>query len=267
MPIIDFLTLPFFQRALIGGVLVSVLASLVGIFVVLKKSSFFGDTVAHGSLTGVALGLFLHINPLITAIGFALLLAFMLPALEKKSKLPVDNLLGFLLPFSIGIAVILLSLLPGYQPELMSYLFGSVLSISWADIAIICVIGGSVLSLLLLKKDTLLFLSFDEDYARLRGIRTDFYSLLLHIFIALTIVMSLKLVGIVLINALLIIPAMIARMYVKSVKDMFWITPMISVTCTVFGLLLSAALNVPSGPTIAVFTGSIFLVSMVLKKS
>ena len=260
------LSFPFFQRAIIAGLIVSALSGVLGIFVVLRKGSFFGDTIAHSSLAGVAIGLLLGIHPLITAAIFASLLAISLPILERKSRLPTDNVLGFLLPFSIGIAVILLSLMPGYQPELVSYLFGSILSIDWQTIGLISIFGLVAVSILVRFRKILLAVVFDETYARMQGIPTLAIQTLLNVILAITIILSIKVVGIVLVNALLIIPALIARSHAKAFWQLFVLTPLIGVSCTLIGLVVSVFFNIPTGPTIAVISGCIFLANTVVVK-
>lgn len=260
------LTLPFMQRALLGGVLVAILASLVGILVVLRRASFFGDSVAHASLAGVALGLLLGLNPLLTAAGFAVLIAFLLPILQQKSRLPLDSLLGFILPFSMGLGMMILSRLPGYQPELVSFLFGSILAIGWEGLGLIVILSLVTLGTILILKEQLIFASFDQEYARITGLPVRALDIIYSILVALTIVASLRLVGIVLVNALLVVPAATARLYAKSLKQMFILTPILSVMSVLVGLFLAYLLNFPVGPTIAVVAGSALLVSIVISK-
>jgi zinc transport system permease protein len=267
MGIIELLSYPFFQRAIIGGLIVALVSGLLGIFVVLRKSSFFGDSIAHSSLTGVAVGLLLHIDPLITAAIVGVLTAVSLPWLEKKTKLPIDNLLGFLLPFSLGLAVIVLSFLPGYQPELLSFLFGSILSVSWSGILLMVVLSAIVLVTLLSWWPKFVAVTFDEDYARIRGMNTLFISTVLNIMLALTVVAGIKLVGIVLVNALLIIPVLVARVFARSLTQMVFLAPVISVACVIIGLGISVTMNLPTGPAIAVFAGLLFIISFFFQKN
>lgn len=260
-------TLPFMQRALIGGLLVALLTSWMGILVVLKRSSFFGDAIAHASLTGVALGLLLGLNPIVVAVIYAVFVSFLLPILQRRSNLPLDSLLGFILPFSMAIGVILLSILPGYQPELISFLFGSVLSISWTDIFAIGAFSIAALLTMAFLKKALIFTAFDEEYAKVSGINTARINSIYHILLAITIVAGVKLVGIVLVNALLVIPASIARIFANSLNQMLIFTPIIAIVTTITGVLLSYFLNIPTGPTIAAVSGILFLTSLGLKKS
>jgi len=264
---IDLFTLPFIQRAVLGGVVISLIASLIGILVVLKRSSFFGDTIAHASLAGVALGLLLSINPTLTAAAIVILIAIALPWLEKRSLLPLDNLLGFILPFSMAVGVLVLATLPGYQPELISFLFGNILTISWTELTVVGVIALITLTTFVLLKDQLSLTIFDANQAKISGINTERMNTLYSVLLALTIVVSIKLVGIVLVNALLVIPATTVRIHARSLKQMFVWTPIIALLATVTGLFLSFMVNLPSGPAITVVAGNFLIISILLKKT
>jgi len=266
MSIVEVLALPFFQRAIIGGIVVAIISGLMGVFMVLKKSTFFGETIAHASLTGVAIGLLLGFEPLLGAILFAVFLSLSLPWLEKNTNLSMDNLLGFTLSISVGLAVVLLSFLPGYQPELMSYLFGSILSVTWSGIGLISVFGVVIIGVVLRYHTLLSAVVFDQEYARLRGINTWVVNALLSTLFAITIVLCSRLVGVILVNALLILPTLIARSYARSLRELFLLVPPIAVGCVMLGLITSVVINIPTGPTIAVLTGTIFLFSTLIRR-
>lgn len=254
------------QRAFLGGIIIALLLSYFGIFAMLRKSSFFGDAIAHSSLTGVALGILLGLDPLIMAMLYAVFVAFILPALRKRSDLHTDSLLGIILPVSMAFGVILLAITPGYQPDLMSFLFGSILGIGWTEILVTTVISLILLVGARMYHKKLLNISFDPEYSRLLGIRVNTLDMIFHVGLAISIVLGIQLVGIVLVNALLIIPAATARLFARSLKDMFVYAPIVSVLSTIGGLAASYFLNLPSGPTIAVTSGLVFLGSLVYKK-
>ena len=136
----DVLAYAFMQRALVAGLLVSVMTSLLGVLVVLRRSAFFGDAIAHASLAGVALGVLTGWHPLLTAAGVSVGISMLLHAVERRTRLALDTVLGFVLPFFMAIGVLLLSLKPGYQPELMSFLFGSILTVSSDNLLLIAAI-------------------------------------------------------------------------------------------------------------------------------
>lgn len=256
------LQLPFVQRAIIGGGLVAITASLMGVLVVLRKSAFYGDAVAHASLTGVAIGLLLGWQPLVTAAGYAVLISVALPWLHHKSRLPIDSLLGFILPVSMAAGVLLLAINPGFQPDLISFLFGSILSVGQADIWMLLALTSLILGLFTFFRRQLLFSSFDPTYAKISGVSVHRIQLLYQVLLALTIVASIQVVGIVLVNALLIIPASITRLFARSLSQMLWLTPAVAVGVTGLGILLSLVLDLPTGPSIALVAGAVLIAAM-----
>lgn len=264
--ITELLTFPFIHRALVGGVLVAILTSLMGVLVVLRRASFFGDAIAHSSLMGVALGLLIGLDPILVAAIYAVIVSFGLPYLKKHSNLPTDSLLGFILPFSMGMGVIILALIPGYQPELISFLFGSILAIGWINILLISVLVLIALVTMLVLRKKMVFASFDNEYAKVSGIHVERIDALYSVLLAITIVAGIRLVGIVLVNALLVIPASTVRLFSRSLSQMFIFTPIISIISTLSGIFLSFALDIPTGPAIAVVSGLLFLMAVVVRK-
>ena len=263
---IEYLSLPFVQRAVLAGLIFALLAGMIGVFMTMRRAAFFGDAVAHSSLAGIAIGLLVGLNPLVTAFVYALAIAWLLPEIRKKTSFSFDNLLGIILPVSLGLGVILFNLLPGFQPQLLSYLFGSMLLISWNDVIFFIVLLIVVKFVMKFIRDRLVLVSLDPDYARLIGIPITRYELIYHFLLALTIISGVRLIGIVLMNALLIIPASIARLYSKSLTTYFWLTPLIGLVCVLLGIIVSLSLNVPTGATIAVTAGVLFAISLVIKK-
>lgn len=264
--LVELLSLAFVQRSIITGVLVAVLSSLLGVLVVLKRASFFGDALGHASLTGVALGLWWGLPPVAAAGAYAVMVALFLPYLAKKSGLPLDSLLGFVLPFSVGLGVIIISKLPGYQPELVSFLFGSVLAVTWQGIAGLVVLTLMVMGVLLKWRRELVFVMMDEDYAKISRLKVNRMYLLYYVLLAVTIVAGIRLVGVVLLNSLLVIPASTARMIARSLTQMYLITPVVSVAVTLMGIGGALVLDIPTGPAIAVASGLVFLTVTVVRQ-
>jgi zinc transport system permease protein len=268
MPSLDLLELiqqPFAQRVLLGGLLVALATGVMGFFVSLKRAHFFGDAIAHSSLAGIALGVLLDLNPLLIALIYALLIASILPWLQKVTELDLNNLLGIVLPFSMGLGVILFALDPGYQPELVSFLFGSIVWISWTDIVLLGLLLIILLGFLWRLWPKLTLLSIDPEYSRLLGIRGVWLNLIYNFLLALVIIAGVRLVGIVLVNALLIVPMSVAKLQSGSLKEMFWLGCLVSVFSVILGLLGSFWLNLPSGATIALVSGLVFGLAVLMR--
>jgi zinc transport system permease protein len=257
---------PFMVRAMIAGILLASVTSVVGVFAVLRRSSFLGDALSHSALFGVAIGILLGIHPVFTASLVVISVALSLPSFTKKSGIPIDNIFGFLLPFSMALGVIVLAFVPGYQPDLMSFLFGSILSVSWMDIGIAGLFAIFVFVVLARYFRRLLSVSFDPSYATLTGISVSRMDIVYHVLLAMSVIIGLRLVGTILINALLIIPASTVRMYARSVKDMFIWTPILAVCSMVIGIIVSALFNVPTGPSIVFVSGAVFLFAVGAKR-
>lgn len=256
---LEVLAYPFMQRALLAGLLVGVMTSLLGVLVVLRRSAFFGDAIAHAALSGVALGVLLGWPPLLGALAVGVGIALALHAVERRSQLAVDTVLGFVLPFFLALGVLILSLSPGYQPELVSFLFGSILTVSPESLWLISGITLVVLLFLLRFWHHLVFVTFDEEAAQLAGIRVGLVLTGYYVLLALAIIASLRTVGTVLVTALLVIPAATAKLLAHSLRHMVLFTPVLGSVSVVGGMVLSYYLDLPSGPAIVVFAGLVFL--------
>ncbi len=262
----DVFAYPFMQRALFAGLLVGGLTSLLGVLVVLRRSAFFGDAIAHASLAGVALGVLTGWPPLLPAAGVGVGLAMSLHVAERRTRLALDTVLGFILPFFMALGVLLLSLKPGYQPELISFLFGSILTVSHQNLLVIALIAVVVLGFFLRFRHQVIFAAFDEEAARLAGVPVALMLTGYHVLLALVIIASIRTVGVVLANARLIIPAATAKLMARSLAHMFMLTPLLGMASVIGGMVLSYYLDLPSGPTIVVLAGLVFLgVTLVTK--
>jgi zinc transport system permease protein len=255
------------QRALAAGLLVGLVASVLGVFVILRRSAFFGDAVAHASLAGVAVGVVTGLPPLLLAAAVAVGIGLSLHRLERVGRLSLDTILGFVLPFFMAIGVLVLSLSPGFQPELLSYLFGSILTVSWQALAAIAVVAGVVAVVLSRLGRRLVFATFDPEGAHVAGIDVGRLLTAHHVLLALTVIASISLVGIVLVNALLVIPAATAKLLARSLRQLFVLAPILGTLGVLAGLVLSSSLDLPSGPTIVVVSGLGFLAAWLWQAS
>jgi zinc transport system permease protein len=255
----DLLREPFLQRALLAGLFVGVTASAIGVYVVVRRAAFFGDALSHASLAGVAVGVLAGLPPLLTAGVVAVGIALGLRRLERGERLALDTILGFVLPFFLAVGIVLMSFTPGYQPELIAFLFGSILGVSWGNVIAIGGISVVVAALLIGFRRKLLFAAFDPDGARVQGIAVDRVYTLAYALLALVVIASLRVVGIVLVNALLVVPAATAKLVSGSMQRMLWLAPVFGTVAVLAGLAVSYAVDIPSGPAIVLVTGILFL--------
>lgn len=252
---IDALGYPFVQRAVVAGLLVGLVASLLGVFVILRRSAFFGDAIAHASLAGVAIGVVSGLPPLLLAGAVAVGIGLALHRVERGGRLSLDTILGFVLPFFMAIGVLVLSLSPGFQPELLSYLFGSILTVGWPGLATIGLVAGAAGLVLARRGRALVFAAFDPDGAHAAGIDVGRVLTAHHVLLALAVIASISLVGVVLVNALLVIPAATAKLLARSLAELFMLAPILGAAAVLAGLTLSYALDLPPGPSIVVVSG------------
>jgi zinc transport system permease protein len=252
----------FLLRALVAGIISGFLCAFIGIFVILRKMAFFSHAIAHVSLTGVAIGLLTNVNPLAGALGFAVVVGMLIPPLIEKSRLAVDTIIGILLPSSMAIGVILLGFVKGYKPDLLSYLFGDILAVSSKDLYII--LGLAIFSIVLMYFifDETSIISFDEDWAKASGINVKNLNYIFMLLLSLIIVISIKIVGIILVSALVIIPGAAAINIAKNLRQTFIYSTLIGVLGSLIGIIASYFLNIPTGPSIVLTISIIFILTL-----
>lgn len=256
----------FMWRALLGGVCIAALLGFIGSFVAVRKMSFLGDGIAHASLAGIALALLLGWSPLPVAVAFAILVATGIFLLEKRARLSSDMAISIMFTSGMALGVVLMSFHRGYQPELMSYLFGNILAVSSTDVTQIVFGSAAIMGLLLLFYRPMMFVTFDPEGAYLSGLRTEAYELFLYVASAVAIILSIKLVGVVLVSALLITPTAIVLLFAPSFKALSLFSALIAVIIVLSGLTLAYYLDLPAGATI-VLTGSFsFLIAYLFQK-
>ncbi|MBT9432995.1 zinc ABC transporter permease subunit ZnuB [Candidatus Sodalis endolongispinus] len=245
-----------------AGVLLSLAAGPLGAFVVWRKMSYFGDTLANASLLGVAFGLLLNINPFYAVI--AVTLALGLVWLERFPQLAVDTLLGILAHGSLSLGLVVVSLMQGVRVDLMAYLFGDLLAVTPQDIALVAVVGAVVLTLILWQWRALLSVTISPELAHVDVIRLPRIKLLLMLVTALTIGLAMKFVGALIITSLLIIPAA-ARRCARSPEQMAVFATLAGALAVTGGLAFSALYDTPAGPSVVLCASVLFLFSLMLK--
>jgi len=256
----------FMQRAFLAGILIAVLASISGTFIVLKRYSMMSETLAHSALVGVAVGLVAGYNPLWMAVIVAISSAWLIEYLRTSFSLYSDSILAILLSGSLAIAVIIVSIGGAFNNSLFSYLFGSILSVSDEDVYTIVVFGSIALALLLGFSKELYFIAYDEEVAKVSGIKVRMLNFLLVTVTAIIIALSIRVVGSLLIGALMVIPTVAALQY----KVGFLQTVLLSLVFAIFsvsvGMVLSFYFSLPSGATIVLCVLFIFIISLLANK-
>ncbi len=261
---IEALQFDFMRNALIAGVLVSLACGVVGTVVVINRSVFVSGGIAHAAYGGIGLGYFLNFNPVVGAIIFSLGSALAMGIVQRRSNQRTDTIIGVIWAIGMAIGIILVDLTSGYKADLMSYLFGSILAVPTRDLWIMLALDGIILVLVTLFYKELLAISFDEMFATVVDVPVNAIYLTLMCLIALTVVMMMRVVGLIMVIALLTMPAAISNQYVNNMKKMMVLASVLGVVFTTTGLWLSYVLNLTSGATIILVAGVAYLLSMVV---
>lgn len=253
--------LEIMRNPIIAGLLASVACGIIGVYVVVKKIVFISGGISHASFGGIGLGYFFGINPVLGALFFSLASALSMGIVTRRTKLPEDTAIGIMWAMGVAIGILFIFLTPGYAPDLMSYLFGDILFVSSADISLMLILDAIIILVVFLLYKEFLALCFDEEFSTTLGIPTERLYLGLLCLIALTVVILIRVVGIVMVIALLTIPAATARLFTHNLKTMMALAVLASIVFTLCGLWLSYVLNWPSGATIILVSGVLFLIS------
>jgi zinc transport system permease protein len=253
---------PFFVRALLAGFGLGLLAAPLGCLVVWRRMSYFGSTVAHAGLLGVALGLFLRIDLTVGVVIVSLLIGGILVVMERQRLLPVDSLLGILSHAALAAGLVAAAKLSGQRLDLMGYLFGDIFAITSRDLAWIFIGGAAVLALVASRWRTLVAIAVHEELAAAEGMDTRRAEAVLVLILAFTIAVAMKIVGVLLIIAILIMPAAAARPFARTPEAMVAIAALIGSGGAVTGLLLSSAYDIAGGPSIVLALSAIAAASL-----
>ena len=265
--ILEALSYAFMQKALIAGVAVGILCSFMGTFLVLRRYSLFGDGIAHVAFGGISVGLFFGVFPLWTAFIVSILGGLGLQKLRQSTKISGDAAVAVVLSSGFAVGVILVSASGGFSVDLFSFLFGSILLISDEDVIMILAISTGVIATLILLQKQFLHLTFNEEQAKLGGLQTTLLNYAFVILAAITVVTSFRLVGMLLISALVVIPNITAMMYGKGFKKTVGISLGISVFSVISGILVSYFFNVAASGTIVIIAVGILVGTLVLKST
>ncbi len=263
---LDIFQYSFIVRGLEAGILIALIAPIIGIFLVLRRYSLIADTLSHVSLAGVAVGLLLGINPIVTAILASGLSSIAIEKLRNNKKMYGETALALFLSGSLALAVVLISLAHGFNVDLFSYLFGSILTVKQTDVLIIFTLGIIILILLFAFYKEMVYISFDEEAAQVSGIPTRLMNNLFILIAAITVALAIPIVGVLLISALTVIPAITALQFKQSFKKTILITEAVSLLSVISGIFASFYLNLSPGGTIVLIMLLIFIVSLLITR-
>lgn len=262
----ELLQFEFMRNAIIVGILISVICGIIGALVVVNRLVFLSGAIAHAAYGGIGIAFFIGLPYLPCTLGFSLLAAFVMADITLKSRHRADTIIGVMWAAGMAMGVILLDLTPGYTVDLMSYLFGSILTVPPSDIWMILALSAFILVSVWRFYPDLLALSYDEEFARLRGVPVKPLYFLMIGMIALSVVMTIQVVGLILVIALLTIPPYIAEKYSTSLKMMMVLSAVLSLSFTLIGLWISYVLNLTSGATIIMVAVAGFCLSFALER-
>ena len=262
---LEILGYSFIQKGLIAGMAIAVICSLMGMFLVLRRYSLFGDALSHMAFGGISLGLFTGIYPLWTAFVVSVLGAVGITKLRKSTKISGDAAIAVLLVSGLGIGVLLISATGGFKVDLFSFLFGSILLISIEDMLFILGISSGVVVTIVVLRKQLLHLTFDEEQAKVSGINTDKLNYIFVILASVTVITSMRLVGILLISALIVLPNITAIMFGKGFKKTVMFSISMSVISVVSGIILSYYLDLAPSGTIVMISVAMLVGTLLLK--
>jgi zinc transport system permease protein len=263
---IEILQYGFMQNALISGVLIGIISSLLGVFLVLRRYALLGDGLAHLSFGGVAAGLIIGIKPLIGALIFSVLGSLGILKLVEKAKIHGDSAIGILSQTSLGLGIFAISITQGVNVDVMSYLFGSILAVTRTETIIAIILTIVTITFIVTNYKKLLAITFDEESARITGINTKTLNIMLMMLTAIVIALSMRITGLLLISALIIIPAVTSTLISRSFKQTLILSALISALSVIIGIFASYYLDSATSGTIILTTFIIFAGTLLIKK-
>lgn len=256
----------FFQYALIGGGVAALACALVGLFVILRRESMIGDGVAHISFGGIAIGLYLGVSPILSALVVSIIGVLAISWMRRKGLADSDSAIAVILAVGFSTGLIIISLAGGFNVELFSFLFGSILTINTQDLVLVSVLGLISLAVVGVFYKELLSITFDEDASRLMGVPVRALDTVFNVLVAVTIVLSIKVVGMILVTALLVLPGLTALQLDRSFKVTAALSIIFGVSSVIVGVFLSAVFDVATSGVIVFTLAALFAIVSVYKR-
>lgn len=262
----NILAYDFMQRAFVAGIITAVLASAMGVFVVLRRMSLIGDSLSHAALSGVAVGMLFGFYPFYGALIFSALAAFLIEIIRKAFDKYAEVALAVVMSGGMGLAVVLISIGKSFNADLLSYLFGSLVAVTTADVWLISGVGLIIIVSLIFLSKELFAITFDEESARVSGIQVNTINTYFTLMTAMAVALAVRIVGTLLVSALMVIPAAVSLQLAKSFKSTFGIAIGVSVFSVISGLYVSFIFDLAPGGTIVLIASSILLLVIGAKR-
>lgn len=255
----------FMQYALLAGFLSGIATGITGTFVVVKKVSYLGGGIAHAVMGGLGIAYFLGINPMYGALAFAIFAAVLISVVKMRFRQNEDTVISALWSLGMAIGIIFAYITPGYNVNLLSFLFGNILLVTFENFILLLILDIIVVSLVFIFYRQLVFICFDEEYSRIRGLRVDLLYFILISMIALTVVVLVQTVGVILVIALITLPSAIAAIFTKRIKKMMLLSILLNYIFIFSGIITAFFIDLPAGATIILITGAGYLLAFLIK--
>jgi zinc transport system permease protein len=255
----------FFLKSLIASLWLSVVFALLGVFVFIKRMSFFSDGIAHSAILGLALAFLLNFNILVSALITGIIFSLLIYYLEKKTKIHTDTLIGLIFVSSLSLGLILMSLKAGYQPELLNFLIGNILTISDFDFILTIIFSILILIFFLFQFYKLTLALLDPVEAKLRKLNVSFYEFLFYLILGISVILGIKLAGVILITAFLVLPPAISSLIANSFKSFYLLSIIFALVNVFLGFFISNFYNSPLGASIVISASALFFLLFLIK--
>lgn len=263
--LLDLFNYDFFTNAVLASILSSVSCGIIGTYIVSRRMVFISGGVTHASFGGIGIAWYLGLNPILGATILGVLSALGIEFMSKKTDIRQDSIIGILWALGMALGIIFIHITPGYAPNLMSYLFGSILTVSYMDMALLLILCVVLIAFFTIFIRPITYIAFDENYAKTHNAPVEFINYMMVILVALTIVFNIRLVGIILVISFLTIPQTIANMYTNSFSKIIVYSTIIGLIGSIFGLFLAYSYNIPSGATIIFSFVILFIIAKLIQ--
>lgn len=262
----EILQYTFFQNALIGTLLISVVAAIIGTYIVTRRMVFIAGGITHASFGGLGIGYYAGISPTLAAMIFAIITALGIDRMSRNKKVREDSAIAAFWALGMAVGIIFIFLTPGYTPGLSEFLFGNILTITTGDIIIFGALALLLITFVALQYRPILYATFDSDFARTRGINVKLINTIMILFVAIGVVLSIRLIGIMLLLSVLTLPQLIAEQFTSRLHIMMIASGIICLICSVIGLVISTIIAIPTGATIVITLVLLYLAARVLHR-